>query len=145
MVNDFPTRERDIRQAAINIWMGTLSSHIKGETVEDIYQVIQDVVKEAKAEYEQVAHTNAYVDSASTRVMKRLGYDGIDVRHIPEFDTGEYGTVVYEQEIPDQTQALKSERPAARDQIVSAMRRAKESVGYVNCKLVLQLAITDCP
>jgi hypothetical protein len=140
MVNDFPTRERDIRQAAINIWMGTLYSHIKGETVEDIYQVIQDAVKEAQAEYEQVAHTNAYVDSASTRVMKRLGYDGIDVRHIPEFDTGEYGTVVYEQEIPDQTQALKSERPSARDQIVSAMRRAKESVGYVNCKLVLQLA-----
>jgi hypothetical protein len=35
-------------------------------------------------------------DSISTRFMKALGYEGVDVRHIPQYDNVSYGTVVYD-------------------------------------------------
>ena len=35
-------------------------------------------------------------DSVSTRFMKALGYEGVDVRHLMEFDNTTYGTVVYD-------------------------------------------------
>lgn len=35
-------------------------------------------------------------DSVSTRLMKMLGYEGVDVRHIAAFDNTDYGTVVYD-------------------------------------------------
>lgn len=35
-------------------------------------------------------------DSLSTIFMKALGYEGIDVRHIPEFDNTTYGSVIYD-------------------------------------------------
>jgi hypothetical protein len=38
-------------------------------------------------------------DSKSTRFMKCLGYQGIDVRGIPVFDTAQFGTVVYDYRI----------------------------------------------
>ena len=34
-------------------------------------------------------------DTASTRIMRRAGYDGVDVRHIPELDNANYGSVLY--------------------------------------------------
>jgi predicted SprT family Zn-dependent metalloprotease len=34
-------------------------------------------------------------DTASTRLMKSLGYEGIDVRHLPDFDNSDYGSVLY--------------------------------------------------
>ena len=42
------------------------------------------------------AITRKTQDSASTLVMKALGYDGIDVRHIPEMDNFSYGSVIYD-------------------------------------------------
>lgn len=35
------------------------------------------------------------IDSSSTFFMKRLGYDGIDVRHIKGLDNSMYGSVIY--------------------------------------------------
>ena len=35
-------------------------------------------------------------DSASTRFMKRLGYEGIDVRHLSQLDNTTYGSVIYD-------------------------------------------------
>ena len=35
-------------------------------------------------------------DSASTIFMKRFGYEGVDVRHIKEFDNTKYGSVIYD-------------------------------------------------
>ena len=35
-------------------------------------------------------------DSVSTRFMKALGYEGVDVRHIPSFDNTKYGSVIYD-------------------------------------------------
>lgn len=35
-------------------------------------------------------------DSASTRFMKKLGYEGIDVRHLSQMDNTTYGSVIYD-------------------------------------------------
>lgn len=37
-----------------------------------------------------------YSDSASTRFIKYFGYEGVDTRHIPEFDNTAYGSVIYQ-------------------------------------------------
>lgn len=50
------------------------------------------------------AFENDYIDSASTRFMKRLGYDGVDTRGAEGFDTTEYGTVVYAQSLANQAE-----------------------------------------
>lgn len=50
-------------------------------------------------------------DSLSTVFMKALGYEGVDVRHIPEFDNTTYGSVIYD---------LKPET------IVEALQEAKQ-------------------
>jgi hypothetical protein len=34
-------------------------------------------------------------DSLSTRLMRSLGFDGVDVRHLPELDNSRYGSVLY--------------------------------------------------
>ena len=44
-------------------------------------------------------------DSASTRFMKKLGYEGVDVRHLPSFDDTEYGSVIYDLKTNDTLQA----------------------------------------
>lgn len=35
-------------------------------------------------------------DSASTRLVKHFGYEGVDVRHIPSMDDTEFGSVIYD-------------------------------------------------
>jgi hypothetical protein len=50
-------------------------------------------------------------DSIATRIMKTLGYEGIDVRHIKEMDNTTYGSVVYD---------LKGEDLARKNEIGTA-------------------------
>lgn len=40
-------------------------------------------------------------DTASTRAMRALGFDGVDVRHLPELDNAIYGSVVYRPQLMD--------------------------------------------
>lgn len=42
-----------------------------------------------------LAAGNFAAETASTRVMRKLGYDGIDVRHIDALDNTRYGSVLY--------------------------------------------------
>lgn len=67
---------------------------------------IRSAMKEAVAEAAELRPTYAfesdYIDSASTRLMKKLGYDGVDTRGLKGFDNTEFGTVVYAKQIvPD--------------------------------------------
>ena len=39
---------------------------------------------------------NATDDSLATRFMKALGYEGVDVRNVPDFDNTRYGSVIYD-------------------------------------------------
>ena len=63
---------------------------------QDLRSIIERAVAQAKAELtDDVMFESTYIDSASTRVMKALGFEGIDVRGIKGYDNTEYGTVVY--------------------------------------------------
>jgi hypothetical protein len=92
---EFGDNQKTLQSAAKNIKQ-SLNLEQSQESVEE---VIKKSVEESAPDYNSRATMNAYTDSASTRAMKALGFDGVDVRHIPEFDTFEYGTVVYREKL----------------------------------------------
>lgn len=72
-------------------------------------------------------------DTASTRIMKAAGYDGIDVRHIPELDNGRYGSVLYKtpQELSNiarrpEGYGWKAEKPLERPKYKQVMHGLKK-------------------
>lgn len=50
-------------------------------------------------------------DSISTQFMKELGYEGVDVRHLPKYDNTKYGTVVYDLKESDTSLPIKETKP----------------------------------
>jgi hypothetical protein len=65
----------------------------KKVTPENLIALAQQTAEDSK----NLPTRSAYVESASTRVMRSLGFEGVDVRHIPQFDDTMYGSVVYGQ------------------------------------------------
>lgn len=57
--------------------------------------LIEEEVKKTAPNVEKVLHTNEYVPTAATEVMKKLGFEGVDVRGIPDLDNTAYGSVIY--------------------------------------------------
>jgi len=58
---------------------------------------LESVITEATEEADQVNYPESKTaDSIATRVMKRLGYEGVDVRHIDQMDNTTYGSVIYD-------------------------------------------------
>ena len=53
------------------------------------------LLREAASEYGAVYPRSDFAESASTRIMRALGFDGIDVRGYPELDNFQYGSVIY--------------------------------------------------
>lgn len=76
-----------------------LARKTSGEKFGDaaLEEMIKKAVDAAASKRSKVRHTNAYEDSASTSVMKSLGYEGVDVRHIKDMDNSRYGTVIYKE------------------------------------------------
>ena len=72
-------------------------------------------------------------DSVSTRFMKALGYDGVDVRHLSYFDNTNYGSVIYDlksrTEIkplePVNTQSNENTQPQAESATESQINNAE--------------------
>jgi predicted RNA methylase len=84
-----------IKRAASDIWFAV---GVAKFSEEQIQQAIRDALEEAAPLYEEVAHTSKYVESASTRVMKKLGFDGVDVRGLEKYDNTSYGSVIYQRQ-----------------------------------------------
>lgn len=59
-----------------------------------------EAAEEARKLYEDYRFDRDFIDSASTRFMKKLGYDGVDVRGT-DLDNTEYGTVVYAKDLSE--------------------------------------------
>jgi hypothetical protein len=77
----------------------TLQEQLQKLGIDIDAQVLEDSineVKEAIADAGGNLWATKQVDTASTRVMKKAGFDGVDVRHISEADNSSYGTVVYD-------------------------------------------------
>lgn len=86
---------RLIKKAAFELWLSLLPK----QDEEQIQEFILKAVADAGKEFPDVSFESHYVDSASTRVMKALGYDGVDVRGIPNFDNTDYGSVIYAKQL----------------------------------------------
>jgi hypothetical protein len=54
--------------------------------------LLQELAAEAAAD---LAAERYGTDSLSTRLLRRLGFDGVDVRHLPELDNSHYGSVLF--------------------------------------------------
>ena len=95
--------DNDIDEAAMYLDILLRTSFTRPE----IKKVIESSVTEARKERTpEIIHTDTYIDSASTRVMKKLGFDGVDVRGLEGFDNTEYGTVVYRETVPEYKEKL---------------------------------------
>jgi hypothetical protein len=117
------------------------------ESDPEIKKIILSAVKTAKRnKTDEVIYTDKYLDSASTMVIKGLGFDGIDVRRLDEFDNTKYGTVVYRESLPaadaaPQKYSLRtSDEPMTKDNVVAAMKFAQTKQPYTNCQLCIQMA-----
>lgn len=67
---------------------------VLGITLEDLLSLSEKAMREAKADI--TADSMSQTDSVGTRVMKALGYEGIDVRGIDGLDNSTYGSVIYD-------------------------------------------------
>lgn len=70
---------------------------------EDLSKIFREVQKEVQA-FNGDAYT---ADSASTRFMKKLGYEGVDVRGFKRLDNTMYGSVIYD--LKDEDLKLKQD------------------------------------
>ena len=94
---------KNIDLAAMYLDLSLHTSFTRPEIKKIIESSIASATKELTPE---IIHTDEYIDSASTRVMKKLGFDGVDVRGLKGFDNTEYGTVVYRETVPEYKEKL---------------------------------------
>jgi hypothetical protein len=122
--------DNDIDEAAMYLDILLRTSFTRPE----IKKVIESSVAEARKERTpEIIHTDAYIDSASTRVMKKLGFDGVDVRGLEGFDNTEYGTVVYRETVPEYKEklSLRAATPAAINDAIDKTTSVREQKGFV--------------
>ena len=68
----------------------------RGITEEQVKKALEKV-KEARTKFDNMSYDEQLKqDSLSTIFMKELGFNGIDVRFIPEVDDTTYGSVIYD-------------------------------------------------
>jgi hypothetical protein len=73
------------------------SEKLLGVSKEKALKLADEVWEEIEAQKEDFYYDNLRkTDSPSTRFMKKLGYEGVDVRHIDRLDNTEYGSVIYD-------------------------------------------------
>lgn len=112
--NDWRSRGLD-RARDYETWHNDFEdvANILGVSIDTLENAITEATQEADAINYPESMTS---DSIATRVMKRLGYEGVDVRHINDMDNTMYGSVIYD---------LKGE-DLARKQEIGTARFSKE-------------------
>ena len=71
------------------------SKHTESE-IEDALLKTEEIVKGYQPEGGYRLDAEPGLDSGATVFMKQLGYEGVDVRHIPLMDNTGYGSVIYD-------------------------------------------------
>ena len=69
---------------------------VLGTSAEELRNIVNNAMESARADIEQPDFRGGNYDSVGTRVMKALGYEGIDVRHLDRLDNSRYGSVIYD-------------------------------------------------
>ena len=82
----------------VDIMYGRLDYAVTDKQLEDIWKIYIEMCEEKIDRYNngRLLHEWKNEDSVSTRIMKYLGYEGIDVRGIKGLDNSEYGSVIYD-------------------------------------------------
>jgi hypothetical protein len=101
-VNKFVSNQSDsdlLRRAAFTIALEAGSI----KDVDKIAGLIEKAAKDTEAEIasKNAKHTSKFIDSASTRVMKALGYEGVNVLGLPGIDNANAGSVIYAESLAD--------------------------------------------
>lgn len=74
-----------------------VAQRLFGISGKEAYQMIEDVNSDIQNEgLDVMKDSSKTADSASTRFMKKLGYEGIDVRGYKGLDNTTYGSVIYD-------------------------------------------------
>jgi hypothetical protein len=95
-----------------------------------IKSLIEEEVKKTAPNVEKVIHTNEYVPTAATEVMKKLGYEGVDVRGIPDLDNTAYGSVIYAPKVePSITQESRQAVPTTQETAQTITDTLKKEFG----------------
>jgi hypothetical protein len=95
-----------------------------------IKDLIEEEVKKTAPNVEKVIHTNEYVPTAATEVMKKLGYEGVDVRGIPDLDNTAYGSVIYAPKVePSTTQESRQAVPTTQENAQTITDTLKKEFG----------------
>lgn len=98
---------------------------VDSEQARQIIRDVRDEIQKADYNYYDQFHT---ADSASTRFMKRLGYEGVDTRGIKDLDNTEYGSVIYDLKGKDlEQQAAAMARRKAKAEAEQAAKAAEEA------------------
>lgn len=71
-------------------------ARLLGTSAEQLQSIIDNAMETARADSKKPGFVGGNYDSVGTRVMKALGYDGIDVRHLDRLDNSTYGSVIYD-------------------------------------------------
>lgn len=79
-----------------NIFEDSELSKILGVNKERLNDIVSDSINEAIADKENDPYGDENNDSVPTRIMKALGYEGIDVRNIEGLDNEGIGSVIYD-------------------------------------------------
>lgn len=97
-------------EAAFKIWLTDMRKEDRSMySKEDLVKAIKKAVDSAAKKKKKVNHTSIYEETASTQVMKWLGWEGIDVRAVPELDNTRYGSVVYRKTLAEEGVPIKLE------------------------------------
>lgn len=101
-----------------------------GKPEDEVRKAFDEMV-ETVSKYGDV-NPKSKLDSASTVLMKKLGYDGVDVTGIKGLDNTEYGSVIYDlkPEAPSGTPGLKRAK-LQRPEEVSALKAATDDKAFV--------------
>lgn len=120
-------------------------ANILGMSKDEILSTIQGIGEEINsANYSYEDELKA--DSAATRFMKALGYEGIDVRGLKALDNTKYGSVIYD--LKDEDLARKQEIGTAKFSMSKTVEETKDLVALHNLtaeKLLKSLELGGLP
>ena len=120
-------------------------ANILGVSEQDVRNIVRSVTEEINSQ----GYTDADMetaDSAATRFMKALGYEGIDVRGIKGLDNTSYGSVIYD--LKDEDLTRKKEIGTAKFSMSKPVEETKDLVALHNLtaeKLLKSLELGGLP
>jgi hypothetical protein len=139
LVNDARAATGEARESKISDAVRTLKYDLPGgwmtgEKTNELREKVAAAVEAAAADF-KFASTE-YSESASTRLLRSLGYDGVDVTNYPGLDGTTYGSVVFGESvsprgtqfsIDDKTKKRNLEVAKNYDSILQELNRQKEA------------------